>query len=427
MSLDRTIIPQKYAIETPKYWQIDRRVLKQNTNLHLLAKNDELLSSLVLAFKGGLSSSVDGLDLGLMKNMILSGTKNYPKSKISEELDFYGAYFQLNPNYDQIEIQVICLHRYIKPVISLLKEVLTNCLFTQEDFEIYLENKKQQFQISKKKVAFLGRTHFMNQVFGDEHTYGILRHDDDYKKGSCEAVINYYNTFIKNQAFELFLTGKFEEEDIRLIETELIPEQIDLSEKRRLNTRIIPKGTQFNIELEDAMQSSVTIGFSCPNSQHPEFLEWKVVNTILGGYFGSRLMKNIREEKGYTYGIGSRLVHYPESGMFKISTEVGSQHVEDTLKQIYLEIERMKTELISESELDLVKNYLLGGVLSSSDGLMQQSAMYKNLYDQGFDWQRMHDFIDVINTITPERVLECSQSFFNNHKLVEVVAGVKWG
>lgn len=425
MSLDRTIVPEKHPIEAPNYWPIERRVLKQNTPLHLLAKNDELLSSVVLTFKGGLKTSTDGLDIGLVKSMILSGTKHYPQSKISEELDFYGAYFQLTPNYDHIDVQVICLHRYLKEVVSLLKEILINCEFTEEDFNIYLEKKRQQFQISKKKVAFLGRTHFMNQVFGDEHTYGKIRHDEDYEKGSCKAVKTYYNTYIKHQPFELFLTGKFEDKDIRFIEEELIPEQYNSRTEKENTGRLLPKETQFNIELEGAMQSSITIGFACANSSHPEFLEWKVVNTILGGYFGSRLMKNIREDKGYTYGIGSRLVHYPESGMFKISTEVGSQHVEDTLTQIYLEINRMKTEVISEEELDLVKNYLLGGVLSSSDGLMQQSAMYKNLYEQGFDWNRMHEFIDVIKNMTPEAVLKSAQSFFNQGELVEIVAGIK--
>ena len=425
MSLDRTQAPVKHEIETPKYWQIERRELKHNTNLHLLSKTDELLSSIVLTFKGGLGASDDGLDIGLVKSMILSGTTNYPKSQISEELDFYGAYFQMNPTYNQTEIQVICLHRYLHQVVSLLKDVLTNCSFTQEDFEIYLEKKKQHFQVSKKKVAFLGRTHFMNQVFGDKHTYGKQRHDEDYGKTTREDVVKYYETYIKNQPFELFLAGKFEEKDIQFIESELIPEQFDERDKTMFENVLNPKGTHFNIELEDAMQSSVTVGFSCPNSSHSEFLEWKMVNTILGGYFGSRLMKNIREDKGYTYGISSRLVHYPESGMFKISTEVGSQHVEDTLKQIYKEIERMKTELISESELELVKNYLLGGVLSSSDGLMQQAEMYKNLYNQGFTWQRMHDFIDVIKSFTPEKVLKSAQSLFSQNELVEVVAGIK--
>ena len=426
MSLDRTIEPQKHPIEAPTYLQVERRVLKHNTNLHLLAKTDDLLSSVVLVFKGGLCTSKDGLDIGLLKNMILSGTKNYPKSAISEELDFYGAYFQLNPNYNNTEIQVICLHRYIQPVVSLLKEILTNCLFTQADFEIYLDKKKQQFQISKKKVAFLGRTHFMNQIFGDHHAYGILRHDEDYLHTDREDVVNYYNHYIKNQPFELYLTGKFTEEDITFIESELIPQELVNYSIEPITNTFSDKGSKFNIELKDAMQSSVTVGFACPNSSHPEFLEWKVVNTILGGYFGSRLMKNIREDKGYTYGISSRLMHYPESGMFKISTEVGSQHVEDTLVQIYAEIEKLKTELISESELELVKNYLLGGVLSSSDGLMQQAAMYKNLHEQGFDWQRMHDFIDVIKTITPEKVLESAQRFFALSDMTEVVAGIKY-
>ncbi len=425
MSLDRTIVPAQHAIETPKYWQIEHRILKLNTNLHLLAKSDELLSSVVLVFKGGLGASDDGLDIGLMKSMILSGTKHYPNSEISDELDFYGAYFQLNPTYNSTEVQVICLHRYLKPVIKLLKEVLTNCVFTQDDFEIYLEKKKQHFQISKKKVAFLGRMHYMNQIFGDSHTYGKQRFDEDYGKVSCDDVVKHYEAYIKNQPFELFLTGKFEKEDITLIEDELIPEKFEVKNKNKVENVIIPKGKSFNIELEDAMQSSVTVGFPCANSSHPEFLEWKVVNTILGGYFGSRLMKNIREDKGYTYGISSQLVHYPDSGMFKISTEVGSQHVEDTLKQIYDEIEIIKTELISESELDLVKNYLLGGVLSSSDGLMQQASMYKILYEQGFSWQRMHDFIDVVKNVTPESVLKSAQSFFSQNEMVEVVAGIK--
>lgn len=425
MSLDRTNIPKQFPIEAPTYWQVDKRLLKQNTPLHFLSKEDELLSSITLVYKGGFTSTVNGLDLGLMKSMILSETENYKNSSISEELDFYGAYFQLTPNYENIEIQLICLNRYLSKVIPLIKEIISNALFKQKDFDVYIDKKRQHFEISKKKVAFIGRTHFMNSLFGDQHIYGKMRELDDYTSIGLNDVKLMYDTAIKDKPFELFLSGKFTEDDILFIEEMLISQKQTPSETKRIENNIIQQDKTINIELKDAMQSSVTVGFSCPNSSHPDFLKWKVVNTILGGYFGSRLMKNIREDKGYTYGISSRLAHYKDSGMFKVSTEVGSQHVEDTLHQIYFEINKMKTELISEDELNLVKNYLLGGVLQSSDGIMQQATMYKNLYFQGFSWSRMYDFITVIKSITAQDILDLSNQFFIEKNYVEVVAGIK--
>ncbi|MGB1294770.1 MAG: M16 family metallopeptidase [Flavobacteriales bacterium] len=426
MSLDRTIIPAQNPIEAPKYLNAEVRRLKNNTKLHLFSKEDELLSSVTLKFNGGFTSTKNGLDLGLLKNLILSETKNYPNASLNEELDFYGAYFQVVPNFENVEIQVICLNRYLPEVLELVKEIITNAKFVESDFKTEVEKKKQHFEVSKKKVSYLGKQALQNALFGDKHIYGKQREVEDYENISLEDVSNLYNGLIKNKPFELFLTGKFTQEDIELCERLLIPENPDEIQNLRLNNTIVHKTNVDNVVVDEAMQSYVSVGFSCPNSSHPDYLKWKVVNTILGGYFGSRLMKNIREDKGYTYGIGSQLLHRKDSGMFKISTEVGSEHVEDTLRQINKEINLMKTELISEDELNLVKNYLLGSVLQSSDGIMQQAAMYKNLYYQGFSWERMETFISTIKNITASEILALSKTFFEENQFVQIVAGVKY-
>ena len=156
-----------------------------------------------------------------------------------------------------------------------------------------------------------------------------------------------------------------------------------------------------------------------------EFFKLQILNTVFGGYFGSRLMSNIREDKGYTYGIGSAITSMEDAMFFFLSTEVGADVTNEALKEVYFELDRLRDELVSEEELVMVKNYMLGSMLKSSDGPFSMADKYKAVYFKGEDLSFYDRYISMVNNVTSEELLEVAKKYFDPEEMLEVVVGKK--
>jgi zinc protease len=179
-------------------------------------------------------------------------------------------------------------------------------------------------------------------------------------------------------------------------------------------------------EKEGAIQSGIRIGKVLDvRFGTDEFFQLQILNTILGGYFGSRLMSNIREDKGYTYGIGSAIASMEDAMFFFISTEVGADVTNAALIEVYFELNRLRDELVSEEELVMVKNYILGSMLKSSDGPFSMADKYKSVYLKGEDLSFYDRYISMINNVTSEKLLDVAKKYFDPKEMLEVVVGKK--
>ena len=182
----------------------------------------------------------------------------------------------------------------------------------------------------------------------------------------------------------------------------------------------------FNIQLinkEESLQSGIRIGKLLIPKTHKDFPKLFLLNTILGGYFGSRLMTNIREDKGYTYGIGSGLSSNKKESTFFISTEVGSDYTKATVTEIEKEIEKLQKQLVSEKELDLVKNYLFGSFMRNFDGAFEAIDRFKAINELGMDYNYYEFLFSEIKTANSESIRETAKKYFNFDNMVKVVAG----
>ncbi|HTN17820.1 MAG TPA: insulinase family protein, partial [Chitinophagaceae bacterium] len=154
---------------------------------------------------------------------------------------------------------------------------------------------------------------------------------------------------------------------------------------------------------------------------HPDFAALVVLNTIFGGYFGSRLMSNIREDKGYTYGIYSSIGAFAHDASLTIHTEVGSHVVDQAVQEIYKEMELLCAEPIAEEELLLVKNYLLGNILGDLDGPFSIMQRWRSLILNGFTIERFNENIRTYKNITAAELQALAQQYFNPKDFTERV------
>ena len=186
-------------------------------------------------------------------------------------------------------------------------------------------------------------------------------------------------------------------------------------------TQYLPTPQKIKIPHIDSVQTAIKVGCKLFNRNHPDFNGLYILNTILGGYFGSRLMANIREDKGYTYNIFSSVDAMFHDGYFYVGTEVGNEFTEKTLAEIYREMNLLKENLIEEEELNMVKNYLLGNMLTMLDGPFNVSEVVKTYVVENLPVTDFNKLTQTIKNITAEELRELAKKYFKPENMWEVI------
>ncbi len=177
------------------------------------------------------------------------------------------------------------------------------------------------------------------------------------------------------------------------------------------------------VEVENATQVALRMGRSIPNRTHPDHFKLSFTNVVLGGYFGSRLMQNIREDKGFTYGIGSNSVHFKQAGFLTISCNIKADCLEQTIEECYKEMRLLAKDLIPEGEFVRVKNYLIGDIQRQMDGPFALADTFKSLLFHQEDFNYIHQMIEAIHKITRRDIADMAAKYLEPLDYICIAAG----
>ena len=279
--------------------------------------------------------------------------------------------------------------------------------------------------MNHEKVSWLAKTAFNETLFGEQHPYGYTTGETDISALDSSSIKQFYQQHYPIDKATIIVSGKINEEVIRAINKKLGSIKIDPGKNKNPSFIHVAENTSVKkiIDKKDAVQCGIRIGKKLFSKNHPDYAALQIANTILGGYFGSRLMSNIREDKGYTYGIGSGFHPHLHSGYFYITTEVGMDVRNAALQEIYFELKRMATEPVPEAELSLVRNYLVGAFQRSLDGPFSLSDRFRGLHLFNLDYDYLDSYLQLVQTITPEKVMEISARHLQPDSMTEIVAG----
>ncbi len=421
--MKRTIAPHKHGIKAPTYIPVSTIEFSNGSQLFCQEGGSQELVSLTIRLNAGSKLQDKFLTAALCKDLLLSGTAHHKADEITEKIDFLGAYINTDYNQDFTTIQLFCMRKYFAELIPYLYEIIFEPLFPAEEFNRIVQKKRQNFLVNNEKVHHKSRGIFFNALFGDENCYGALLKEEHFNEIGLEEIKQFHAKYYHASNMEMYMAGKFGDQERLLVEQYFGHEKSLIEFKEFNNTVHYPKSKLIHENKAKALQSSIRLGYANFDALHPDYFNMKIVSTVLGGYFGSRLMKNIREDKGYTYGIGSFQVSLLGTGYFGISTEVGAQVTNYALDEIYKELNLLRTQLISEQELNLVKNYMLGNILNSADGIFNQAELFKNLRSHQLDFNHIHSLVDRIRSIHPEEILAVSNKYLDRSLMHEIVIG----
>jgi zinc protease len=351
------------------------------------------------------------------------GTMHHTSAEIAEALDNYGAFFQTECGNDFASVTLYTLSRFLPETMPLLIEIVCEPSYATHEISTFCTQGKQRLAINLEKGDFLARKHFINALYGNKHPYGHFPSVADFDQITSENLKQFHQTNYLNGLFTVVIAGKFNDE-----QSGQILKTLESAKFKRGKSPIALSGDSeekktVHISKKDALQSAIRIGRKMFNRKHPDYFHFSILNTVLGGYFGSRLMANIREDKGYTYGIGSGLISQINDGYFFISTEVGADVAKDAVSEIYKEIERLNNELIPKDELDLVRNYLFGAFQRSIDGPFALADRHKTMALNGLNTGHYHDYLRTLRKASPEDLLETARHHLKVAHLTEVIIG----
>ncbi|MFI4962638.1 MAG: M16 family metallopeptidase [Legionellales bacterium] len=425
MVLDRKIVPAIHdAVEFEyKLPPIQQEKLDNGLPLYWLDASVQDVVQIDWVFPAGLwyeqKPSVAHAVAGLLKN----GTSKHNAEQIHEALEFYGAQLKVNAGNDYATITLYSLTKHLPALLPMVYEIITDATFPEHEVEIHKHNAIQKLLVNLRQCEFVANQHIDALLFGDAHPYGRYT-----KKDNIEALVRadlaafYKNHFCLSKA-KIFMAGKVGEKEVKCINgifgkglLEKTDIGVDVFSISPMPERIYRINNDPN-----GVQGAIRIGRLFPNRHHPDYSPMVVLNTLFGGYFGSRLMSNIREDKGYTYGIYSSLSPELNGGSFIIHTETGRDVVEPAIKEVYHEMEALCNEPASDDELLLVKNYLLGGLLGDLDGPFSILQRWRTLILNDFTEDYFNNNIKVYKTITAKELQALAQRYFNQQEFCEVV------
>jgi predicted Zn-dependent peptidase len=353
--------------------------------------------------------------------LLKNGTSNKTAYQINEHFEYYGSYLNRNCYNETSVITLHCLNRHLEPLLPVVREMLTDSIFPEAEINIYKQNMKQRLNVNLKKCDFVAGRLIDTYLYGEPHPYGRFSRFEDFDALTREQILEFYNQYYRNGKFVLFVAGK--------LPTNLFPllnQYFGDLKDTPIEIPVIPsvqaKERKYRVINDpQGVQGAIRMGANFPNRHHPDFVKAQVLNNVFGGFFGSRLMSNIREEKGYTYGIYSYLENHMQESAWVISTEAGRDVCEATITEVYKEMEELRNELVDDEELLLVRNYMIGSILGDLDGPFHIINRWKTIILNGLPEDFFYKQINTIKTVSAEELQQLANKYLLPEKFYELV------
>lgn len=425
MAIDRTKAPAiKDAVDFEvKLKPCEQFTLDNGTPVYSIDAGAEEVVMVELVFHAGNWYEEKNIVAATTNHLLKNGTKGKNAFEINEHFEFYGAYLSRACYNETATITLHCLNKHLENLLPVVTELLTDAIFPEQELTIYRQNQKQRLEVNLKKCDFVANRLIDEYVYGFHHPYGKYTSADDFNQLSQQDLLDYYKQYYTHGKCMVFVAGKLPANTEALLNKTLghLPfNQQHFPLREIIQTPAIQKKYSI-VNDADSVQAAIRIARPFPNRHHPDFPKVQVLNNLFGGFFGSRLMSNIREDKGYTYGIHSYLQNHLHDTAWMISTEAGRDVAEATISEVYKEMALLRDEKIEAEELDLVRNYMIGSLLGDLDGPFQIIARWKNYILNNLGSDYFYHSLDTVRNVSAEELQELAKKYLNPEDFYELM------
>ena len=355
--------------------------------------------------------------------MLKNGTSTKSAFEINEHFEYFGAYCNRACYNETAVVSLHTLSKHLSAVLPVITEMITDSVFLEDELDTFKQNSKQRLSVSLQKCDFVANRLIDTYLYGADHPYGKVLNAEDYDALDTAQLKAHFNDYYVNGNCVIFVAGKLPDDLMEQLNNQF--GKLNLkpnTQSQIINSVSTAVEKKYRIQNDvNGVQGAIRLATPFPNRHHADFTKMMVLNTVFGGYFGSRLMSNIREEKGYTYGIHSFVQNHMQNSALLISTEAGKDVCEATIQEVYNEMKLLREELIDEEELLLVRNYLIGIILGDLDGPFQIIGRWKNIILNNLDERYFYESIQCIKTISAEELMALANKYYQPENFYELV------
>ncbi|MEO5564609.1 MAG: pitrilysin family protein, partial [Chitinophagaceae bacterium] len=398
-----------------------RFTLKNGVEVYTINAGAEDVMAIEWVYFAGNTYEKQNLVAASANFLLKNGTSKKNAFQINEHFDYYGSFLNRACYNETAVVSLHCLTRHVGELLPAVKELLTDSTLPQEELDTYKQNMKQRLTVNLKKSDFVAGRLIDAYLYGDRHPYGKYTNFEDFDQLHREQLVDFYKQYYQQGKLKIFAAGKLPANLEQLLNEYFG----DLSNKEVKEIKHpVVSATEKKYRVvndENGVQGSIRLARPFPNRHHPDFLKAMVLNNVFGGFFGSRLMLNIREDKGYTYGIHSYLQNHVNESAWLVSSEVGKDVIDATITEVHKEMQLLREEVIDEEELLLVRNYMMGSILGDLDGPFQIIARWKNIILNNLGENYFHDSINTIKKITAKELQDLAQQYLVPEEFYELV------
>jgi len=425
--LNRTIVPpikdaKDFDLQLPLY---KKHVLSNGVEVYAIDLGNEEALMITWIFDAGNSYERQNGLAAAVSALLKNGTSTRTAFNINEHFEYYGAFLSRASHHETADITLHCLNKHVSQLLPVVAEIISDSTFPEEELAIYKKNGQQRLQVNLKKSDFVAGRLIESYLYGPEHPYGKYSSLEDFQHLQRQDLLDFFQKNYSSGGCRIIVAGKLPATLPEELERHFggLPLHPPVPQDPSTLPAIIPaQQKKYDIVNDpDGVQGSIRIARNFPNRHHPDFQKVQVLNNVFGGFFGSRLMTNIREDKGYTYGIYSYLLNNRQESALLITTEAGKEVCRATIGEVYKEMELLREEPIDEEELAMARNFTIGSILGDLDGPFQVASRWKNLLLNGLDERYFYEGIRIVKTITPEELQELAKKYLDPAAFFELV------
>ena len=421
--LNRKTAPSFSKIDSLQFPNYNEYKLTNDLKVYSLVAGVEPVIKIDMVFNASHYTQEKRGVAGFLASMLSEGTKTKTAIELADKLDYYGSYFQVRSGPEDLVVSLFCLEKHLNNCLPYFFEAICDSIFPEKELEILKKNAVQKLKVSNKKNSYLCRKAFYQNLLGSNHPIAAFSEANEILDIHKSDLINEHKNHVLNGYKYLIISGCYSENSLNVLTNHLLNSGLRQTDFNYPDIKNETKTGIHFIDRNDTVQSSIRIGCETIKRDHVDFRKLQFLNLILGGYFGSRLMKNIREDKGLTYGIYSSLEPYQKVGIWYIDCELNYKNRQSGIEEIFKEIKNIQTTPVPDEELETAKNYYVGSFLKSLDGPFSIANRLKVMIDNNLDINYYPEFIHIIKDITANEIQSIAQEYLVENKLIQVIVG----
>ncbi|HRO46198.1 pitrilysin family protein [Agriterribacter sp.] len=398
-------------------------ILSNGVAVYAIDAGVEEVVQLELVFNAGNWYEHQNMVASTTNHMLKNGTSRKNAFNINEHFEYYGSYLNRACYNETAMLSLHSLTKHLHELLPVIQELITESAMPEAELDIYRQNMKQKLEVNLKKCDFVSNRLIDEYLFGINHPYGKYSSSIAYDALQPEQLRRFFDQYYVNGNCTIFIAGRLPNNIELLLNENFGSLPLNKAQLPHI-THPVEAAAEKKYRIindKEGIQGAIRIASHFPGRHHPHFTKAQVLNTLFGGYFGSRLMSNIREDKGYTYGIHSYMQNHVQQTAWMISTEAGKEVCEATIAEVYKEMQALREKAVPEEELLLVKNYLIGTILGDLDGPFHIIGRWKNIILNELGEDYFYTAVADIKNVTAKEIQELANQYLHPNRFYELV------